>query len=282
MRFKTRLRTDRVAHLLKICQVLDRVDRTCVLHLCAPDAESVRLVVHADAAASLATFAVLKRADWFESYRIESQNDNQIGLELDMHNFIRALRSAAAADLILVKLTRKGVPVLTFEISTPLGPILQDIPVVVLSAVRLAECSEPHYDEAHGLTLPPLTKLHTLVDRMKGLSQSLHLHAHMEPDKATLSLRVLTDMVSVSTTYSDLTIANCNFGETQMPDDEITFEQNADAIVDLKNFSRCLFGHQVQPTHALFFIQPNCVMVHLMLPYEVSITYFIPRRASPT
>lgn len=281
MRFKTRLRTDRVTQLLRICQVLERVDRTCVLHLCAPDAHSVRLVVHADAAASLATFAVLKRSDWFEAYRIESQNANQIGLELDMHNFIRALRSAAAADLILVKLTKKGVPVLTFEISTPLGPILQDIPVVVLSAVRLAEFNEPQHDQARGLTLPPLTKLHTLVDRMKGLSQTLHLNAHLQTEKATLSLRVLTDMVSVSTTYSDLTVADYTFEDSQLRDDDITNEQNH-AIVDLKNFSRCLYGHQVQPTHALFFIHPSCVMVHLMLPYEVTITYFIPRRASPT
>lgn len=281
MRFKTRLRTDRVAPLLRICQVLERVDRTGVLHLCAPDADSVRLVLHSDAAASQATFAVLKRADWFESYRIESQNANQIGLEFHMLNFIRALRSAAAADLVLIKLTKKGVPVLTFEIYTPLGPILQDVPVTVLSAVRLAEFHEPQHDQARGLTLPPLSKLHTLVDRMKGLSHTLHLHVHLLPEKATLSLRAITDTVSVSTTYSDLVVADYDFEESQQANIS-TNEQQIDAIIDVKNLTRCLYGHQVHPTHALLFIHPSCVMVHLMLPHDVTITHFIPRRTSPT
>lgn len=280
MRFKTRLRTDKVSQLVRICQVLERVDRTCVLHLCSSDEDSVRIVLQADASASLACFTALKRHDWFESYRIESQNSNQIGLELDMHNLMRALRSASAADYVLIKLTKKGVPVLTFEISTPLGPILQDIPVVVLSAVRLAEYNEPQHDQTLGLTLPPLAKLHYLVDRMKGLNQTLQLDAHLLSDKATLSLKVSTDMVSVSTSFSGLTVAGYDFEESELQPDA-THQARLTALVDMRNFSRCLHGHQVQPTHALCFILPTCVMLHLMLPSEVNITYFIPRRARP-
>lgn len=251
-----------------------------MLHLCSLDEDSVRIVLHTDASASLACFTVFKRHDWFESYRIESQNENQIGLELDMHNLMRALRSASAADYILIKLTKKGVPVLTFEISTPLGPILQDIPVVVLSAIRLAEFQEPQHDQTLGLTLPPLAKLHSLVDRMKGLSQTLHLDAQLLSQKAVLTLSVSSDMVSVSTSYTGLTVASYDFEENEFQQDP-TYHARNNATVDLKSFTRCLYGHQAQPTHALCFIHPTCVMLHLMLPCDVHITYFIPRRTLP-
>lgn len=278
MRFKTRLRPDRIPQFVKICQALERVDRTCILSLCGPQDEYVRLVVHADAAASLSCFTCLSRQEWFDSYRIESQNNNQIGLELDINNLLRALRSATAADYILVKLTKKGLPVLTFEISTPLGPILQDIPVAVLSAVRLAEYQEPQHEQTIGLALPPLNRLHTMVDRMKALSQTLYLDAELRADNSGLALRVTTDMVSVSTNYRGLSVATIDQDEGM---DE-SRQHNLTAIVDMKNFSRCLYGHSAQPNHALCFIHQSCVMLHLMLPCDATITYYIPRRTPPT
>lgn len=282
MRFKTRLRIDKASHLLRIIQVLDKLERRCVLHLCPPDVDSVRIVLQADIAGSVAAYTIFQRSEWFESYRIESQNENQIGLEMDMQNLLRALRSAAAADEILIKLSKKGVPVLTFEIRTPLGPILQDIPVIVLSAVRLAEFNEPEHEYIKGFTLPPLGKLHTVVDRMKGLSNELHLNARLLEQKASLSLRVLTHSVSVSTTYNDLSLASYDAeeggaGAESLPE---TIDASLEAAVELKSFNRSLYGHQVQPTHAICFIRPSCVMVHLVVPWGVGITYYIPRKVT--
>lgn len=280
MRFKCRLKIEKVPHLIRIIQVLDKLNRKCVLNLCPPEADSVRIVLQADIAGSVAAFTLFKRSEWFESYRIESQNENQIGLEMDMQNLLRALRSAAAADEILIKLSKKGVPVLAFEIRTPLGPILQDIPVLVLSAVRLAEFHEPEQEYIKGFTLPALGKLHTVVDRMKGLSSELQLKAMLVEQKASLSLQVQTDSVSVSTTYSDLSLASYDAEEqtNSVESQPISEETTLEAMVDLKSFSRSLYGHQVQPTHAICFIRPDCVMIHLMIPWDVGITYYIPRR----
>lgn len=198
-----------------------------------------------------------------------------------MHNLLRALRSASAADEILIKLAKKGVPVLAFEISTPIGPILQDIPVVVLSAVRLAEFDQPEHDYVRGFALPPLANLHSLVDRMKLLSTSLHLEAQFLDDKACLSLAVRTDNVIVSAKYPGLSLASYDEEGAESAAIESEDTGGMDATVDLKNFSRSLYGHQVQPTHAICFIHSNCVMVHLIVPSEVGITYYIPRRVSP-
>lgn len=280
MRFKTRLVTERIPQLLRICQVIDRVSGTCVVHLCSGNQDSVRIVALGDASSAPSTYTTLRRCDWFESYRIESQNDNQIGLEIDMHNLIRAVRSASAADYVLLKLTKKNVPALTFEITTPLGPILQDVPVTVLSAVRLAEYQDMQHPQTLGLALPSLLKLHTHVDRMKALSQSLSIVVRLTSSKATLSLRALTDMVNVDSTFSDLAVAGYDFEDSEL-ERHRTDEVVSEAIVDMKAFSRSLHGFQVTPDHAYCFIYSSCVLIHLELPHEVSIVYVIPRRAAP-
>lgn len=282
MRFKTRLRVDKVPHLLRVIQVLDKLEKRCILHLCAPEADLVRIVMQSDVMSSVAAFTNFKQSEWFDSYRIESQNENQIGLEMDIQNLLSALRSAAAADEILMKLSKKGLPVLTFEISTPLGPILQDVPVVVLSRVRLAEFAEPDYRIAKGFTLPPLASLHTIVDRMKGLSNELHISAHLLEQNATLTLNVITDSVSISTTYSQLSVASYDNNEqTHMTSSqEPALNTSFEAIVELKSFSKSLCGHQVQPKHAVCCILPSCVMVHLIIPLDVLITYYLPRKVT--
>lgn len=353
MRFKTRLRPERVAQLIKICQVLERVDRVCVLHLCSSDEDAVRLVVFADATGSISTFTTLKRVDWFESYRIESHNSNQIGLELDMRNLSRALRSASSADVIVIKLTKKGVPVLAFEIMTALGPIKQEIPVMVLSAARLAEFQEPQHTKCKGVALPPLVKLHAMIERMKALSQTLTIRINFaassggggtrgqQQDCCRLKMKVGTDMVGVSTTYTGLSAASYDVDDHQQQndgygggvgtqqdgggqsrhghvhiqtqtqeedehdhhqqhehdhDDDIDMDMDMDgpnaymnsssrgqmeAFVDIRNFAKCLHGYHAQPSHALCFIHGTCVMLHLMLPFDVTISYFVARRTLP-
>lgn len=280
MRFKTRLKIEKVPFLLRVIQVLDKLERRCVIHLCSLESDLVRIVIQADAMGSVAAYTNFKRSEWFESYRIESQNDNQIGLEMDVQNLLRALRSAAAADEILMKLSKKGVPVLTFEIRTPLGPILQDIPVIVLSKVRLAEFEEPSYENVRGFTLPSLASLHTVVDRMKGLSNELQIKALLSEQKASLTLRVLSDSVSVSTTYADLSPVSYDGDEQSrpVPSQDDSVNATVEATVELKSFSKSLYGHQVQPRHAICCVLPSCVMVHLIIPWDVLMTYYLPRR----
>lgn len=48
MRFKTKLKVDRVSHLLKMVQVLEKLDKRCVVHLPEPENEHVRIVVQGD------------------------------------------------------------------------------------------------------------------------------------------------------------------------------------------------------------------------------------------
>ncbi|CAN8070810.1 unnamed protein product [Agarophyton chilense] len=280
MKFKSRLKPERVADFLRVAQLLDKVGKRCVLHLYAPEVDNIRIIFQADVSGSVAAFAHFTRTEWFQSYRIESQNANQIGLEMDMQNFLGALRSASAADHITIKLAKKRVPVLTFEMITALGPIMQDIPVVVLSAIRLSEYQPPEHDKITGFALPALSKIHALVDRMKVLCNTLRLQATLEEDRAKLLLGIDTDTVSISATFTDLSIASYEDDESIQEQRE-TPASGQEALVDLRNFSRCLFGHQAQPLHATCFIHPHYVMVHLTVSADVSISYYIPRKFAP-
>lgn len=189
-----------------------------------------------------------------------------------------SLRSASAADEVVVKLAKKGVPVLTFEIRTHLGPIMQDVPVTVLSAVRLAECCEPEVEtDVGGFTLPTLTRLHSVVERMKGLGTRLELEASIGERHAVLSIHMLTDSVSVSTTYRQLPRANMMDGTGSAA--AVAQPENGPhkATMDLKNFSKSLYGHLIQPKHAICFILRHCVLVHLMGNDSMDVSYYIPR-----
>lgn len=166
---------------------------------------------------------------------------------------------------------------LTFEIRTPLGPILQDVPVTVLSAIRVAECSEPENESVVGFTLPPLGKLHSVIERMKGLGNELEIDATVAEEAAQLSLGVQTDMVTVRTQYKELVRAS--FGAQGQSEVDNTETVRSRALVDRRNFSRCLYGHNLQPKHAICFVFQNSVMIHLQHAVgNVQISFYLPKR----
>ncbi|KAJ1477333.1 Hus1-like protein-domain-containing protein [Baffinella frigidus] len=103
----------------------------------------------------------------FRTYRIESQNDNRIALEIDLSLFSRALKTAESAEMATMtaesaematmKLSKKdGKAFLSFEIilqaflsfeiilqSTPMMTVIQDVAVIVLTAEEEAQLREP-------------------------------------------------------------------------------------------------------------------------------------------
>ncbi|OSX68281.1 hypothetical protein BU14_3090s0001, partial [Porphyra umbilicalis] len=252
-----------------IVQALERLDSSCVLHLTAANVPQVRLIVKPDALTSVGGYAILDRDHWFESYRIESQNENQIGLQMEVANLTKTLQSALSAQDVLVKLAKKGVPVLTFEITTALGVIMQDVPVYVLTPAHLAACVEPETPTEPGVVLPPLAKMFHVVDRMRPLGHLLGLDVDIQA-QATLTLSVEGVNVDIRTSYAGLFRATMETEPTAGSLPQVV----AGVHVDVKNFSRALFGHTVTPDHAFCFVFPAFVLVHL--PAEgVTLSYFV-------
>lgn len=59
MRFKTRVRVEKIPDLLRLAQTLERLEKLCVLHLQAPEQDSVRFVVTPTVDGSVAAYASL-------------------------------------------------------------------------------------------------------------------------------------------------------------------------------------------------------------------------------
>ena len=64
------------------------------------------------------SFVFLFQSNFFDEYRIEGKDEtNNIYLELMPENLTRAMKSAASAQAVKIKLAKKHTPCLTFEIT---------------------------------------------------------------------------------------------------------------------------------------------------------------------
>ncbi len=98
---------------------------------------------------------------------ISSLNDDVIVLQVQLSHLLRALKSTKNAVTIVVRLTKKHGPCLSFEIhrsedEEPTKMTLQDVPVEVQPIRRLLEVCEPELpDPQVKFTLPKL-KVHSI------------------------------------------------------------------------------------------------------------------------
>uniref|UniRef100_A0A7S3A5Z2 Checkpoint protein n=1 Tax=Rhodosorus marinus TaxID=101924 RepID=A0A7S3A5Z2_9RHOD len=241
MRFKTRLRVGRIAALLRVVQALQKVDRRCILHLTPQEDDQIRLILFPTALSSVAAYTGLPKSYWFDGYRIESQSGNNIGMEVDLQNLDRALKSAAGGDAVVIKLAKKGVPVLTFDIRTALGPILQDLPVSIMSSTRLEECQEPDSATLQGVVLPSLANLCSVVERLKALGN----HASIKTvvgERSSFTIEAASDAANLSASYDGLEVE---------PSSSMGDARECEVELEVKNFGKALFAHQILPDQVL-------------------------------
>mmetsp|Transcript_9878 Transcript_9878/g.30180 ORF Transcript_9878/g.30180 Transcript_9878/m.30180 type:complete len:275 (+) Transcript_9878:492-1316(+) len=270
-RFRTVLRTTEIAALLRIIQALQKVNTKCVLVLTGSGDEWVHFVIRPDVLGSIATYASLKKTSWFDEYRIELERE-VLALEINVGNLERSLKSASAGEKVLVRLRKRGISILSFEMDTALGTIVQEIPVKILNAVEAAQCRKPPVPSVRGIGLPPLNKLSAVVDRLKSLGSRLHLQM-LIGNTARLSLEVVSEAVNVTVVFEALSPSPAMLNQT-VEDVEGTFGTE----VDVKNLSKALQVHQIMADRAYCFVQPQCLVIDVPAG-DVDIVYYIPVHA---
>ncbi|KAA8500076.1 hypothetical protein FVE85_7661 [Porphyridium purpureum] len=278
MKFKARLRLQAVHELVRVLQALEKTtERDVVLLLENPQAGGVKLIVQQQphAAGALDVHVHFQQAHLFEDYRIVSKSDDTIGLSLEIGGLLRALRSAQkhSAELMLVKLSKKDVEVLAFDIYTAHTMALaQDVPVRVLNAVQLSNCSAPALQrgaDSMGLWLPPalIRQMYFKADKMRALDSPIrieckcpNLAAMGELDRASsqITLEVDNELVNMRATFTELermredpvteAQANVNANDTHsgesQPNPRSAFVQR-DVAVDGRYFARALYGYHM-------------------------------------
>jgi len=285
MRLRGTLQKESQRRLQEVVKCLDRMNKgnnnTCIV-LLSPESMSIVSSPggfnEAQAWATLTTVCP-DGLGVFSQLRIESMQDNRIGLEVEASLLVLALKSADAGEQTTIKLRNKdGRALLSFEIITqsiPMMTVIQDVPVKVLSAQQVDSVQEPAAADSPTVRLmsPPIKSLCTVVERLKCLDQRILLRGNMNGE---LEIGVTTDMVFMSNFWKDLPSPTVD-GEDQQPRDP---SKRAEAYVDASTLAKVFTAHALKPSQAICCMMnqgsKSLVVWLLFMGASDCVTYYIP------
>ncbi|KAI5451232.1 Checkpoint protein hus1 [Naganishia albida] len=229
MRFRTQISNPGL--MLKIIRSLKQTATTCVLKL-SPEVVGFIVTGPEVGPEGVQIWSQIKVSTLFDQYRIESRQNNEIHLDLNIESFAKALRSAEAAlessgsargfgwgdndadaeggTGVIMKLAKKNdKAVLVFEIKayTNAGHPLQvnhDVGVFVLAPAKVKELREPCCPTPDlFITLPSLVMLKGLATRLSHLAPRVNVSGN---NQGTLTFSVENDGMQLDTTWTNLSI----------------------------------------------------------------------------
>lgn len=259
MRFKAKLGNDKLSAFQGVVSALEKVAPKSILLLTAED---LRFCMTDSANTDgLSAFAQLNPEELFMDWRIESQTNNIILLEVQLQNILDALNSAKKAPQCQIKLAkRSGQACLCLETRALEIDVLHEIPVTLIRASDAAYYNPPPVDRPQvQLTLPMGRGLKNIVDRVKSLSKHLYLKATMA---GSLDVRVANDQVEIRSFFTEL---QPSFENLDDEDEEDIMQGKAYVKLESKPFSTAL---QCTPiaTNSLICLEENhTVVVHNQL-----------------
>mmetsp|Transcript_19626 Transcript_19626/g.31977 ORF Transcript_19626/g.31977 Transcript_19626/m.31977 type:complete len:211 (+) Transcript_19626:310-942(+) len=137
----------------------------------------------------------------FDEYKIESKNNNIIGLAIRASNLIASIRTGKRSQRIVVKLSKKDrQPCLKIEMVMDNNEITQDVPVTLLNKRQIQETAEPSLpDPEVKIQLPETLK--NVISNMKSVSDDVLLSATSSGD---MSVQVSAELVTIKTYFKEL------------------------------------------------------------------------------
>lgn len=260
--------------------MLERVHKHTIIKL---SRGKIHFITVTDLSENIQVWAGIKTQVIMSEFRIQSNNNDEIYLKVDLRNALRALKSATTAALTIVKLTKKqGIPYLTIEMKKPSGQvqqnnqqvstisIVQDIPVIVLTLDEISELSEPQLPEPPvQIMMPHLKDLKSVIERLKSIGDYITISATMAN---SMTLRLDTPLIQCNTLYKNLEHPRISGRESLQKDPET----RATAKLDIKKFSKFLFAHLLNPNEVICSIlEDKCVIMSVLLQvcmYELKFT----------
>ncbi|XP_063425035.1 checkpoint protein HUS1-like [Mytilus trossulus] len=276
-----------IHHFTRVIGTLSKLIKSCVLRI--TPGNWYFILAEKLANGGIQIWCELPQGHFFDEYAMEgvSKEANEIYLEVAPDNIVKALKTASNAKWIKIKLTKKHVPCLTFEIDQPTlsshsRTVVHDVPVSVIPR-RLWEDYEepelPHFDVS--IAMPQMKLLKNMIDKMKNLSNHMVLSANQNGE---MKLSVETDMAAVSTHFRDLinpsTLDQVPSSHDSSPERVKDPNEFSKARIDIRKFAQFLSGQLVNPTKVICNIVHNKVVHFLLLNEDVSLQYFMPVVAS--
>ncbi|KAH8918004.1 hypothetical protein BT69DRAFT_1226123, partial [Atractiella rhizophila] len=195
----------------------------------------------------------------FSDYRIESNNQNEIYLEIQsLDSMHRALKSAAEASSLIMRLCKKGgKPILSLDIrvatmSNRETLIVQDIAIKVLKPSEMNSFTEPLCPE------PPSMK--SVIERLKNLDGKIRIRMNRAGE---LRLKTVCDPAVIEVEWRGCN--NPNLGASPSMENEAREEEPPNTFhsvsIASKNLARFLTSYAmgkvciacVCPGHSVIF-----------------------------
>nr|XP_054751716.1 checkpoint protein HUS1-like [Lytechinus pictus]XP_054751717.1 checkpoint protein HUS1-like [Lytechinus pictus] len=221
----------------------------------------------------------LQALNIFSEFSMEgiAEDANEIFMEVNPDDLVRALKTAQTAKSIKIKLTKKFSPCLSLDVELPSRTghsrtITHDIPVTVMPRRQWEEYSEPTLPDFDAtICMPPLKVIRTVAERMKNLGSYLELSANQNGE---MRLRVESEQVTVSTHFRNL--ENPNWDDADSQNSQRDPSVLVGAKVDIRKFIHFLSGQQLNPAKIICSIVDNRVIHFFLLHEDLSIQYSMP------
>ena len=211
----------------------------------------------------------------FDDWRIESQSDNCILIELALPNFLEAMGGALKASAVVqMKLTkRNGQPVLCVETRfQDEMDVVHDIKVVVMRASDYEYYRPPDVPQPSvQLELPESRSLKNVVDKLRNISRSVYLKGEMV---GNLTIEADTDAVGIRSFFTNLHPRFDSLDEELCQDNQTTMK------VDTKKLSMVLQGYNTlsrlrDRTIILCMIEGHSLVLHILVNTIGTLTFYV-------
>ncbi|GAW10416.1 cell cycle checkpoint [Lentinula edodes] len=279
MRFRAGV--ENVTTFFRIMQSVEKLQKKCIIKFTE---ENMHVICNNDAnEGGIQVWSQIKIDSIFNNYRIQSNSNNEITVNLTCEALMGALRSVSTSsgtsnsasgssyetDEVIIKLAKKNdQAVLNFEITgtTRVGRkvrIGHDVKIEVMKPADVVKLSEPMCPEPDiHVLLPSLQKIRTIVERLRSMSDVLAIRASQS---GCLQLSINTESVKVDTEWKNCTIP-------QMMKERASQDDNADdpppdpehlfsVLVSVKSFLKFLSSHVVSTTTIACICQNHCLIL---------------------
>ncbi|KAH7341287.1 cell cycle checkpoint [Rhizoctonia solani] len=280
MRFRACI--DEVSTLSKIVQTMERLSKRCIFKM---NETTVQIICLGETDVGVQIWSKIPVDSMFSDYRIQSNANNMISLEVSTEPLSQALRSASAAQDVIVKLAKKNdQPVFSFEAQTESRQgkkmlVTHDVRITVMKATEIEQVKEPLCPppDLH-IILPPLKELRTIVEHMQRLSDVVAISA---TPGGELVLAIQTDDVRVSTAWENCQRPTVE-GEAPNPEHENDPDQKYGALVAVKSLIKFLTCHMFSNSTVASICANFCIIMYVYIGSVTDtggiITFYIPAR----
>lgn len=260
---------------------MEKLSKQCIIKMTETN---VHIICLGDSDVGVQIWSKLPVDSMFSDYRIQSNANNVINLEVSTEPLSQALRSASAAQDVVIKLAKKNdQPVFSFEAQTESRQgkkmlVTHDVRITVMKTADMEQVKEPlcPQPDLH-LILPPLKDLRTIVEHMQRLSDVVAISA---THRGELVLAIQTDDVRVSTGWEGCLRPTIE-GEAEK-DEERDMDQKFGALVAVKSLLKFLTCHMFSSSTVASICANYCIIMYVYIG-EVGdtggvITFYIPAR----